>query len=162
MLSCCELVRVLDVNAELLFFELLDFSSETKLIGKSASRVLMFKVALDAVLLVILFIRLLTGDSPKLINWIIKLSVQISSLNREVTSDQPNSVKPTLYLIKARCVINHYTIITPYRFAESEALEHMVHELLLTLHRNHIRFQAIKVETACQFLAPVPSSPPMI
>lgn len=113
----------------------------------------MFEVTFDTVLLVVLILTFFSHDPAKLINWVVEFTSLVSSFNREILSYQADSVEFALYLINTGDIVIDLWVKSPNWLSKGETLVHVLHELLLSLHRNHAWKQEIKLKAQfCFFL----------
>lgn len=106
----------------------------------------MLEVTLNTVLLVVLLLDDLVHNAAQLIDRIIKLPVQIASLDREETPNQSDSVELFPKLSNLRhCVVDKRRV-SPHWLPPSEALKDVLHKLLLPFHRDDTRLQQVKVD----------------
>ena len=107
----------------------------------------MLKITLDAVLLEIKLLISLAHHNAKLVNWKVELSVHRSSLDGEILPYKSNSIELAPDLVYFGHVAGIERIGTPDWLAKSEAFEHVVHELLLSLEGHHARLHKIKIKS---------------
>ena len=136
------------LDAKLLQLQVLHLIEQLPVFSLGPARILVFKVTFYAVLLVILFLGFRAHDAAQLVNRIVKLPLQVGSLDAKVTADQANSVELALDFIDARDVVKDQRVVTSNWFAIGEALEDVLHDLLFSLHCDHTRQHEVKIHTA--------------
>lgn len=104
----------------------------------------MLYVTFNAVLLVVLILTSFGDNTAKLINRVVEFTSFVSSFNREILSNQADSIELALYLINTGYIVIELWVESPDRLAKGEALVDVLHELLLSLHRDHAWKQEIK------------------
>lgn len=108
-------------------------------------RVLVLEVALDAVLLIVVF-QALTHKPAHLINRIVELPVGILAFHRVKVAKEEDAVEASFDLLDVRRAVFRKGLIAPDRLAECEALEYVVHELLLPLHCDDVELHEVIVK----------------
>lgn len=106
----------------------------------------MLKVTLNAILLKILFLFTVTHDTTSLVDRIVKLSIEATSLDREVLPDKTHSIELALDLINARALVAHERNDAADGLAPGETLKDVIHDLLFSLHSHHAGQHELKVD----------------